>query len=55
MSDTRYFLDVSPLRDYAWTGIPTVTARIARYLLNTRPEATVFYYGPEVLLHWAGQ
>jgi glycosyltransferase involved in cell wall biosynthesis len=50
MSDTRYFLDVSPLRDYAWTGIPTVTARIARYLLNTRPEATVFYYGPEVVL-----
>lgn len=50
MNDTRYFLDVSPLRDYAWTGIPTVTARIARYLLKTRPQETVFYYGPEVVL-----
>ena len=50
MTEVRYFLDVSPLRDYAWTGIPTVTARIAGYLLRTRPEATVFYYGPEVVL-----
>lgn len=50
MNGVRYFLDVSPLRDYAWTGIPIVTARIAEYLLRTRPEATVFYYGPDVVL-----
>jgi glycosyltransferase involved in cell wall biosynthesis len=50
MKEARLFLDVSPLRDYAWTGIPAVTAKIARYLLDTRPEATVFYYGPDVVL-----
>jgi glycosyltransferase involved in cell wall biosynthesis len=50
MNDIRFFLDVSPLRDFAWTGIPIVTAKIARYLLDTRPEATIFYYGPDVVL-----
>jgi hypothetical protein len=50
MNDIRFFLDISPLRDYAWTGIPVVTANIARYLLETRPAATVFYYGPDVVL-----
>ena len=50
MNNIRFFLDVSPLRDYAWTGIPVVTANIARHLLDTRPASAVFYYGPDVVL-----
>ena len=49
-SDLRFFLDISPLRDYAWTGIPTVTAQLARYLLENYPELTVFFYGCDVVL-----
>jgi glycosyltransferase involved in cell wall biosynthesis len=50
MTGIRYFLDILPLRDYSWTGIPTVTANLARYLLDTCPEASVFYYGTDVVL-----
>jgi glycosyltransferase involved in cell wall biosynthesis len=51
MNDSvRFFLDVSPLRDYAWSGIPIVTANIARHLLNVCPESTVFYFGSDVVL-----
>ena len=51
MNDSvRFFLDVSPLRDYAWSGIPIVTANIARDLLNVCPESTVFYFDSDVVL-----
>ncbi len=51
MNDSvRFFLDVSPLRDYAWSGIPIVTANIARHLLNVCPESTVFYFDSDVVL-----
>jgi hypothetical protein len=48
--DYRFFLDVSPLRDYAWTGIPTVTAELARYLLDNYAERSVFFYDSDVVL-----
>jgi len=49
MSQIRYFLDITPFRDYAWTGIPTVTAEIARHLLERMPESSFFYYGPDII------
>ena len=46
----RFFLDVLPLRDYSWSGIPIVTANIARYLLRNYPQSSVFYYAPDAIL-----
>ena len=39
----RYFVDISPLRELRFTGIPNVVSKIAEWFDNSKPDATIFF------------
>lgn len=38
------YIDITPLLDVQWTGIPVVAAQLSRQFLNAAPESTHFFF-----------
>ncbi len=48
-ADANIHVDVSPLLEHQWTGIPVVAAGVAGALLRQIPERTRFFLGTDLL------
>jgi glycosyltransferase involved in cell wall biosynthesis len=49
-TNAQFFIEVSTLFEPYWTGLANVTAKLARYFLETKPKDTFFFVGTDTIL-----